>query len=672
MVIQNGQLYQVAREPLSKTGWTLRGLGAAITSVSAVDSASAWVNFTGTSGYQEISAGYWSPVVTPPSGRDLDTPTVGSDGTIWALDVLYDELLKLDLSDPANPQWLVGAPNPAAADLLSSPAGTLSNLWMLADAGLWNFNGTSWKSVSTGSYQLAEVLVGPDGLPWLLTSDGLLLSSTPNQWTELPTNLPGSQNVPGPVSSAASAGSGVVWAIITPTGSSSPALYMLTLTPEGILFNFTCEQVTGPFDLTSGQSTLQVSCGGVDGTLWLSDSTGTLWKYLPGADFTWQRQIEPPGLPSIYVGGGITEVVVIANNGSSSAFFVQDDNLYMCNLAEGSWQEAQGVLNSKGSPISCSGLTVAQDDQGVMFAHAADTEEEGLVVVNVSAGVASANVYSSKVPLAGNSVQVSASSAQWIVLVAAAGELFVSLGNSTNPTKSFNQVKVSGMPQSIQSLVPAARSNPYYALALDSDGAVWWISGLDPQNNKINLTFQQLTGGSTNSLIGPVTAISSTLPGRSSPIEVFAVSNQQLWLMRSTTPTYGSGWTTFHPMGDPVSFVGAGVGTARMSDLGYLDSDSFLNRLWQDPVSGKWIAQPVLQPDIAEAEPTYLSQYITQLTVFNNNPNLPQGVPAAGVPVVVGTVEPVSVWSTTPSTTSMTGSQRPLPLTPSAASRSPP
>jgi hypothetical protein len=652
LILQNGQLYQVAREPLSKTGWTLRGLGAAITSVSAVDSASAWINFTGTPGYQEVSAGYWSAGVATYTD-DLTIPTVGSDGSIWALDVSNDYIVRLDVTDPANPQWISGPPNPPVNpdDLYGSPTGTPSNLWMLGGSdfnpvsneyefNVWNFDGTQWQSAlpvsNPANNSPAQILFGPDSSVWLLMQDGTLLSAQPQQWTQVP-------NLPGPIVSAGAAGSGMLWAIIQPSGSGNPALYTLQVTVDGT--NLTCgsEEASGPFELFQGGSSPQVSCGGVDGTLWLADSNGTLWKYLPGASTEWQRQIVPPGLPSTF-GGDITEVVVITNNGSPSAFFVQQGALFLCNFAEGSWQGWQVVGNSEGTPISgCSSLTVAQDDQGLMFLHA--TTSEGLVVANTP-GVATASVYSSKVPLVGNSVQVSASSAQWVVLVAIANsnELFVSLGTATNPTKSFQQVKVSGMPQSFQSLVPAARSNPYYALAIDGAGAVWFISGLSPQNNKINLTFQQLTGGTTNSLIGAVTAISSTLPAGSSPIEVFAVSNQQLWLMRSNQPLFGTGWTTFHPMGDLATFVGAGVGTVGMSDLWFLDSDSFLNRLWQDPVSGNWIAQPVLQPDIGEAVPTYVSQYVTQLTVQNNSPNSPPRAPVPGLPIVVSTVEPVTVW----------------------------
>jgi len=654
LVIQNGQIYQVAREPLSKTGWTLRGLGAAITSVSAVDSASAWVNFTGTPGYQKISTGYWSAGVATYTD-DLTTPTVGSDGSIWALDVSNDCIVTLDVTDPANPQWAPGPPNPPvnADDLHGSPAGTASNLWLLGGGNsdiltgkveyfVWNYNGTQWNSVAPVIEQYpsdnppTQVLVGPDGSVWLLMEDESLLSAQPQGWTHVP-------NLPGPILSVGAAGSGTLWAIVQPRNSDNPALYTLQVTIDGSDLTCSSEEASGPFELVQGGATPQVSCGGVDGTLWLSDSNGTLWKFLPGLSTEWQRQVVPPGLPSTF-GGDITEVVVITNSGSPSAFYVQGGQLFMCNFAEGAWQEALVVGNSEGSPIGgCSGLTVAQDDQGLMFVHAATGE--GLVVANTP-GVPAASVYSSKVPLTGNSVQVSASSDQWIVLVAIANssDLFVSLGSATNPTKSFEQVKASGMPQSFQSLVPAARSNPYYALAIDAVGDVWFISGLAPQNNKISLTFQQLTGGTTNSLIGQVTAISSTLPAGASPIQVFAVSNQQLWLMRSGEPYYGNNWMTFHPLGDLSTFVGAGVGTIGMMDLWFLDTDSFLNRLWQDPVSGNWIAQPVLQPDIGEAEPTYVSQYVTQLTVENTSPNWPPGAPAAGVPIIVSAVEPVAVW----------------------------
>ena len=459
LIIQGGQLYQVAREPLSKTGWTLRGLGAGITSVSAVDSASAWVNFIGTSAYQKISTGYWSSAVTT-DGRDFTAPVAGSDGTIRAFDTSYQQLVQLDLTDPSNPQWVSGPPNPPVngSEIGSSPGGTAANLWLAAGAdfnevtreyeySVWNFNGTQWLPptyvTSITDNPLVQALVAPDSSVWLLTNNGTLLSALPQQWTQVP-------NLPGPILSAGAVGAGTLWAVIQPTDSDNPVLYTLQVTVDGTTLNCSYEEVSGPFELFQGGLAPEVSCGGVDGTLWLTDSNGTLWKFLPGLSTEWQRQIVPPGLPSTF-GGGISEVVVINNGDSPTAFFAQTGSLMTCNFADGSWQAAQVVANSEGSPIAgCSGLTVAQDDQGVMFLHAAISE--GLVAVFVSGGVASANIFSSKVPLVGSSVQISASSAQWIVLVATeSGELYVSLGNSANPTKSFNQVKVSGMPQSIQS-----------------------------------------------------------------------------------------------------------------------------------------------------------------------------------------------------------------------------
>ncbi len=179
LVIQNGGLYQVAREPLSNSGWIFLGLGADYNAIAAVDSASAWAQFRNVAGfqtgYQRISTGVWDPPLA--DGGDYQPLSVGCDGTVWAVDE-NGQLARLDTSDPSNPQW-VSAPSPTGVTLAQGVVGSANKLWTVCQAGVvYRYDGTNWETVPTSS-RIFQVIGGPDGSIWFLTVDKVLLTTSP-------------------------------------------------------------------------------------------------------------------------------------------------------------------------------------------------------------------------------------------------------------------------------------------------------------------------------------------------------------------------------------------------------------------------------------------------------------------------------------------------------------
>lgn len=85
----NGNLQHVCREPLSDSGWNMYGLGAGFRWIASVDSATLWALGLTDVNYWQNNHGRWTQCQLPlPNGQTALELSIGTDGTVWALDDL--------------------------------------------------------------------------------------------------------------------------------------------------------------------------------------------------------------------------------------------------------------------------------------------------------------------------------------------------------------------------------------------------------------------------------------------------------------------------------------------------------------------------------------------------------------------------------------------------------
>ena len=304
LIIQNGELFYVCREPLSNSGWNFFGLGAGFPFIAPMNAAGGWAFANDGSVWQNV-AGAWNAPATGPVPTATGT---GTDGTIWGIvggNVVVFDTTSLQWIDPPD---LVNN----AIPYVSIPSGSVDNLWV-AEAGyfpvVYHYDPTNgWQNIVLNyenvptTTEMVSVSVGFDARVFAV--DNTAISST------------------------------AAWAL-----SLAPKLMYVTL-DESLQCKY--EQVEGPFQLTGGAYTPSIALG-VDQTLWLTDSFGTVWKYLPTSSVQWQRQMTPPAVSGTTEGWNIGDGAAMADSaGTVHAFCTCGGNrtgLYVTTLQNGDWRQ---------------------------------------------------------------------------------------------------------------------------------------------------------------------------------------------------------------------------------------------------------------------------------------------------------------------------------------------
>jgi len=231
LVIQQGQVVQICREPLSDSGWNMVGLGAGVDYIAGIDSASAYAVDTGYGMWQN-TLGKWTPVAPLPGGAQPEGISTTNDGSVLAV----DDTGQLYQLDSAADVWQL-VPN--APSFIDPPVGSsVDSLWATSESGSSLSNlvdlQTSVAYAAPAGVTLGEVAVGLDGSVWAS-------SATDSTLYQL---LPDSQqfaSVPGPP--------GVTFAgLAVLQGGASPKAWALDA--SNLLWCFAdgaWQQVSGPF-----------------------------------------------------------------------------------------------------------------------------------------------------------------------------------------------------------------------------------------------------------------------------------------------------------------------------------------------------------------------------------------------------------------------------------------
>src|SRR5215831_3150985 len=185
LVIEDGELFYVCREPLSDTGWNYFGLGAGFPYIAPLNSEGGWAFADDGSIWQNI-AGRWS---SPVSGPVPTAVATGTDGVIWGMingGIQAFDTTSMTWGDPP----VSGNLN---APVDSLPSGSLNDLWMI-QSGLfpaaYHYDGTGWTPVvaflGPNGPELLSVCVGFDGSVFSLANDGVLYMYFNNPELQVP------------------------------------------------------------------------------------------------------------------------------------------------------------------------------------------------------------------------------------------------------------------------------------------------------------------------------------------------------------------------------------------------------------------------------------------------------------------------------------------------------
>lgn len=163
----NGNLNHVCREPLSDSGWNMYGLGAGFQAIAAVDSATLWAIGRTDGALWQGNHGRWVQLQAAlPGGQALAEVSVGTDGTVWALDAnggLYVMAAAITQTPPALSATVTPVAIRDPTDLLHlfcvDGQGSLWALAQTAPTGAWG----AWTALSTPSgVQITTLAVGPN------------------------------------------------------------------------------------------------------------------------------------------------------------------------------------------------------------------------------------------------------------------------------------------------------------------------------------------------------------------------------------------------------------------------------------------------------------------------------------------------------------------------------
>lgn len=642
----NDELFHVYREPLSDSGWNVYGMGAKPLAIAVVDSSTAWAVGTDLQIWRN-DTGLWSQRVPAlPDGATLPPSTegtlyspisAGTDGSVWAIDSkgsLY-QLINSDGQGESAWQPVSGSP-----PLATAPVGSIDNLWALSNSFqvMTNSNG-SWQPTSWPSnWPAYQICVGEDASVWAIDNHSNLYQYVNQQWQQSP--------VPGSLMLFAVESASSIWGITYDDHFAVEFFNGVTWT--------TCPH--GPDLGTSLEATPQISAA-ADGTVWCVGVDGVSWKLLPGSQ-TWQRQMMPTGMSGTTATGNVSEVAAGVSNGQPLALYIQGGNLSFAALNDdGTWQAMGGIVDS------CSGLGLTnQQDTQDLIAYCVNSDGNMVVVTDISGqdGTFNISTINATCSLKGSKLFVNAmTSDAWFTASVSGGYLCVQFGTEADPLAwgpspvqmyaVTQQPNGSSAPDNLVSLVPLPwmeTSAGFYCAAVDADGNLFMVYNIsiNASNQGVG-SFVPLTGNLAP-IPSPLAAVKSTgaLIDASQWTRIYATdADDNLWVIRQT----GAGgdvnnpwsWSAWHPLGNNCLSIANGPGTCCTRELFTMDADGFLNHLWQDAVSLNWNEIQLRKPNGAQDDPNYVSQYVTEITVYDASGN-----PEPSVPVTVSVPEGVSIW----------------------------
>ena len=389
-----------------------------------------------------------------------------------------------------------------------------------------------------------------------------------------------------------------------------------------------------------------ISVGAMDGTLWALDAIGTAWRNLNGS---WIRMIQPTDLAGSTSGHQVTEVVTGQHAfGSQYAFFVMDGNLNWSVFAEdagifgGYWTAPAQVF----SGISNIGVVNDPVVNSNLIVYGVNANGDLVVVQNKGDNNWTAAKTTMKTSLSGTKPIFNTYNAYWITYAVIDGSLHAGVGQLNAPATTLSPVKSS---PPLLSLIPLSTSPQgidwvLVAAALDTSYQIWTIQITSTDKSSFTFEFSSLGAPAT----GPIPNAVGMIAAETEGARIYACDQDDLlWVIRQTGYSNGSfQWSTWHPLGDDCTTLAVGCTLAPPSaantppvDLFSLDSGSEVNVLSENATTGQLSDLVMLKPAGTNTDPEYVSRYLTEVTVTDQN-----GVPQPNIQISVTSDVAAGVW----------------------------
>lgn len=638
VVHEDNELWQVARDPASDSGWNAFGFNSGMCYLAVANANLYWGVDVLTGNLWQCTNGAWfpspAPSITNPETclSQLQLISAGSDGTLWYVD------------GSSNIFQLVGQSwqQVATGTCIS---GTASDFWVVAsDNSLLNYvNGVSSTTTLPDSDNASYVKVGGDGGIIAVGANAVYQYSMQNGWQAIP-------NV--------------------------PTCSMAFTDPDSNLWVFGVDQAFF-FPAGGGDGVGLPSFGlttwtyfsdiGSDGYLIATNIfTFNVVTLVGGAGGAWQPLTMPTGLAGTTAGQNVTEVVTALDPIDTwRALYVQGGIVTCASLTCLGW-----IIDYTQPSIAATnvGFTTNQAT-GELIGYA--TGADNSLVVLQQSGENLGWVSTSWYPAAEQSsilqgVRLNLSvlnDNEWYTCGVSNGCLIIAQGTANNPLlnastqesefipmgnaygDSINDPPVSGLASIVR--LPWTQSQPTpYAAVLDTSDNLYLVFDLIVGVSYYGLYaagyFNQMnvSGSSTLTAIQQCGALIDT----NDMARLYATdSNNLVWVMRQTGSSGPSSnpwdWTTWHPLGNDCVQFANGPLSLQTSEIFGMGVDNTLSVLDQNPVTLKWTANQVQRPAGTGEDIDHLSLYKTEITALDDT-----GSPMSSTQVTIVVEEPAVLF----------------------------
>jgi hypothetical protein len=637
--VQDHQVYHVARESRSPTGWNLVGLGAELTWIAAVDAHTAWA-LGSDFGVWRIQNGLWTRIADLPNSIEPRGLSVDRGGNAWVAAIVSNAIALYQYQPQGEWQLAEGTAG------LYPPKGYPGKLWSYNDIG--DFYTNAWGTWQKGAPRLPsggvmDLDVDLEGKVWAIDPNSVVYKLVAGGWEKIPGTPPNLKSIVG-------VSHDVLWGTVQ-SGDGSYVLYQF--------FDGRWQPAAGAPDLNGGD----VISIGRAASVWLIDAQGYACRHAPGSS-SFERQMMPSGMVNASLGLSIVEVAVGTEaDGTQHAFFIDDSTgsslLYMsAQSGDGTWSAPQPIFTQYDESVSCTNIAVSnQQSDNALIMSGVLPYGSGMVVVrwNDSAYVGTKYLVESAA-LGKSKMQISAIDPEhWWTFTLSGPALFAGFGTADNPLNSnlegklayvgFNAYTAPQPPIAALVDIPViGTENTAYACVLDTSGNLWMVTNVQQQGFDAEGNWQQLTNvpGVPPFAVGAAAGVAQA----DGSIRLYACENSssginRLWVSRQKGTSVGPNgffeWTNWHPLGGDYVFLAHGRGSLANSELFAIARDAGLKHLVQTNGTGVWKASTVKH--VQSGEPDYITQYKTEATLYDPNDR-----PESGVPITIASDEAVGLW----------------------------
>ena len=637
VVHEDNELWQVARDPASDSGWNAFGFNSGLRSLAIANANLYWGVDALTNSLWQCTNGAWFPSPAPALTNIANSQQMiiaaGSDGTLWYI-------------DSSNNIYQLAGQNWQQVANGTGISGAAGNFWVVAgDGSLLNYvNGVSSTTTLPESDSASYIKVGGDGGIVAVGGNAVYQYNTQNGWQAIP-------DVPT-CSTAFSDPAGNLWvfgfeqALCFPSGGGDS----IALPSFGLALS-QCYPDTG-------------ADGYLAGVVLSNFYMVNVVTLVGGASGAWQPLIMPTGLAGPTAGQNVTEVVTALDSTNMwRALYVQGGTVTSASLTYSGWVLDNTQPGVAGANV---GFTTNQSTGELIgYATGADNSVVILQQAENSTGWNSASYYPVSEQsnlLQGTRLNLSVlNDNAWYTSFVSGGYLYTAYGtDANNPIynqtlqenvffATANAYNLETAPPTLSSIVRLPWTQNLaapYAAVIDTSGNLYMVFyitvGMGDMEIIASGYFNQMTTQGSSTL----TAIQQcgALIDPNGMARLYATdSNNLVWVMRQTSSggqnCYPWGWTTWHPLGNNCAQFANGPLSLQTSEIFSMGVDNTLSVLDQNPLTLAWTANQVQRPAGTGEDVDHISLYKMEITALDDS-----GSPVSGAQVTIAVEEPAVLF----------------------------